>query len=174
MKKKLIRLFKILFRVLPAAAKTIILLSLPIFMWAQGHWMSESGETEIVYQTADSSIRDEYATKDVVPRLEFHCMSDENSITARIDWKRFISSFSTEVGFKKDGGKFTWLKWKVDDSEKVTYSPSATDTEKLIAAIDGGENLLVDIAPYSEAPIRVNFDLNGFSAALKQLKNSCR
>ena len=97
----------------------------------------------------------------MTPRIEFHCSpADGAQSRPASDWRRFISSFSTEVGFKVDDGKFTWLKWKVDGSEKVTMSPSADDTRlKLIDATVGGNELLVDVTPYSEGPVTVTFDL---------------
>ena len=155
-------------------AKATTFLLLPLAVFSADRWISKSDDNEMIYQTAMDPIKDEYGLKDLKPQLEFYCSPEDSSITASINWKRFISSFSTEVGFKIDAGKFLWLKWRVDDSEKITYSPSTADTEKLIKAMNDGETLLVDIAPYSEAPITVNFDLNGFSAALEQLKKSCR
>jgi hypothetical protein len=141
---------------------------------AEQAWMHESGDDEMLYQDGGNTIKDEYATKDVTPRLEFHCTAGDPTVTARIDWQRFISSFSTEVGFKVDDGKFTWLKWKVDGSEKVTLSPSPDDTQKLIDAMAGGSQLLVDITPYSEGPVTVTYELAGFADALAALKDSCQ
>ena len=155
-------------------AKATTFLLLPLAVFSADRWISKSDDNEMIYQTAMDPIKDEYGLKDLKPQLKFYCSPEDSSITASINWKRFISSFSTEVGFKIDAGKFLWLKWRVDDSEQITYSPSVADTEKLIKAMNDGETLLVDIAPYSEAPITVNFDLNGFSAALEQLKKSCR
>ena len=100
--------------------------------YAEDAWLHESGDDEVLYQDGGNTIKDEYATKDVTPRLEFRCTPGDAAVIARIDWQRFISSFSTEVGFKVDDGKFTWLKWKVDGSEKITYSPSPDDTQKLV------------------------------------------
>jgi hypothetical protein len=141
---------------------------------ADDAWTQESGEAELLYQDGGNTIRDETATKDVTPRLEFSCTGDDPSPIARIDWQRFISSFSTEVGFKVDGGSFTWLKWRVDGSEKVTYSPSPEDTRRLIATLAGGGELLVDVTPYSEGPVTVTFDLAGFTEALETLEARCR
>ena len=155
-------------------AKATTFLLLPLAVFSEDRWISKSDDNEMIYQTAMDPIKDEYGLKDLKPRLKFYCSPEDSSITASINWKRFISSFSTEVGFKIDAGKFLWLKWRVDDSEQITYSPSVADTEKLIKAMNDGETLLVDIAPYSEAPITVNFNLNGFLAALEQLKKSCR
>jgi hypothetical protein len=141
---------------------------------AEAAWMHESGESEMLYQDGGNTIKDEYATKDVTPRLEFHCNPGDPAVTARIDWHRFISSFSTEVGFKVDDGKFTWLKWKVDGSEKVTLSPSPDDTQKLIDAMASGSQLLVDVTPYSEGPVTVTYELAGFADALETLKAACQ
>ena len=137
-------------------------------------WVQESAEDERVYQDGGNTIKDEYATKDVTPRLAFHFVPGDPAVIARIDWQRFISSFSTEVGFKVDGGKFTWLKWKVDGSEKITISPSADDTGRLLGALAGGSELLVDISPYSEGPVTVTFDLAGLDDALEALRGRCQ
>lgn len=154
---------------------TAILILLPAASWAgaDANWLLETADGISISQDADNTIRDESYTKEVTPNMALLC-SGGGSITAQIDWKRFISSFSTEVGFKVDGGKFTWLKWKVDGSEKVTLSPSADDTGKLIDALGMGNSLLVEITPYAEGPVEANFDLTGFAEKLDKLKDACR
>jgi hypothetical protein len=135
-----------------------------------------SGYGSVVSMRQDSSktIKDESAANEVTPVLEFRCTPGDQTVTARIDWQRFISSFSTEVGFKVDGGRFTWLKWKLDPSEQVTYSPSAADSQKLIDALKAGSELLVEVSPYSQGPETAEFDLAGFSDALESLVNECQ
>lgn len=152
-----------------------IMILLPAALWAgaDANWLLDTSDGISISQDAGNTIKDESYTKDVTPSMALVC-SDGGSITAQIDWKRFISSFSTEVGFKVDGGKFTWLKWKVDGSEKVTLSPSADDTAKLINALEMGNSLLVEITPYSQSPVEVNFDLNGFTEKLDELKVACK
>jgi hypothetical protein len=142
--------------------------------YAAGGWTQESGDDELLYQDGGNTISDASATRDVTPRLEFRCVPGDPAVMARIDWRRFISSFSTEVGFKVDDGKFTWLKWKIDGSEKITYSPSPGDTQKLIDALDGGDRLLVDVTPYSEGPVTVTFELAGLAEALDTLRARCQ
>ena len=146
---------------------------LPIVAVADTAWVFDNSDAVSMYQDGGDTIKDETATTEVTPRLEFRCEPMDQSITARIDWKRFISAFSTEVGFKVDGGKFTWLKWKVDGSEQVTYSPSPADTQKLIDAISAGSELLVDITPYSEGPVTTTYDVSGIAAEIDQLRESC-
>jgi len=122
-------------------------------------------------QSSTKSVRDEGATGDVTPVFSFRC---DPPIVARIDWQRFISSFSTEVGFKVDDGKFTWLKMKVDDSEQVTYSASSDDTQKLVDLFATGAKLTVEVSPYSESPITAEFDLDAFESTLGVLEANCR
>lgn len=141
---------------------------------AAGLWQSGSGEVQSISQDAGNTIKDETAQKDVTPRIEFRCAPGDPAITARVDWARFISSFSTEVGFKVDDGRFMWLKWRVDGSEKVTYSPSADDSARLIEAMKSGQTLTVDVTPYSEGPVVVTYDLAGFSESLDALRASCQ
>jgi hypothetical protein len=157
-----------------------LLLPLTTVFADSGNWEISVGEDSSSYKTVASlqqasltTIKDEYAKKNLSPQLEFRCTPGEAVITARIDWQRFISSFSTELGFKVDAGKFTWLKWKVDQSNKVTFSPSAADSQKLIDLALGGEKLLVEVTPYSGSPVTVEYDLEGFSGALAELKDSC-
>jgi hypothetical protein len=131
------------------------------------------GSAEILYQDSSRNISDEAATGEVTPRLEFLCSVGDSSVTARINWNRFISSFSTEVGFKVDGGRFTWLKWKMDQSEQTTVSPSASDSQKLIDALSAGTELLVEVSPYSMGPETAEFDLTGFADSLAALTARC-
>lgn len=147
----------------------------------EGNWVLEIGEDPSSYavvasvqQESASTIKDEYATKDVSPQLSFRCLPGNPEITARIDWKRFISSFNTEVGFKVDGDKFLWLKWGVDQSNRVTLSKSASDSQALIERLAGGAELLVEVSPYSEPPVTVTFDLAGLSQALDALRKECQ
>ena len=77
--------------------------------FADGNWEVAVGEDSSSFQTVASlqqdsanTIKDEYATKDVTPQLTFRCAPGDPAITARIDWRRFVSSFNTEVGFKVD------------------------------------------------------------------------
>ena len=139
--------------------------------WAQG-WTLEDGAELQIAQDAGNTIKNESWTADVTPRMQFTCAAG-GEIVASIDWQRFISSFSTEVGFKVDGGKFTWLKWKVDGTEKVTISPSASDTQKLLDSFGDGAELLVDVTPYSESAVTVTFSLAGLADALSELRAGC-
>ena len=150
----------------------VLLISLAPLAWAADDWALDTSDQVMISRAGGNSIKDESWSKDVVPRMQFSC-APGGEIIASIDWQRFISSFSTEVGFKVDGGKFTWLKWKVDGSEKVTISPSASDTQKLLDAIGAGSELLVDVTPYSEGPVTVTFDLGGLTAALETLRTHC-
>lgn len=164
----------------------VFLAALPALAWAgapgpDSSWNLETiedssgyGPVAALQQDSATSIKDEAASNDVTPRLEFRCTPGDPTVTARIDWQRFISSFSTEVGFKIDGGRFTWLKWKVDQSEKVTLSPSAEDSQKLIDALKAGSELLVEISPYSEGPVTAEYDLSGFTDALNALISECQ
>ncbi len=146
-----------------------------------GSWELAIGEDPSSYevvaalqQGAANTIKDEYGRKDVSPLLVFRCVPGNPEITARIDWGRFISSFNTEVGFKVDGGKFLWLKWGVDQSNKITLSKSASDSQSLIDHVAGGSELLVEVSPYSEPPVTVRYDLAGFAQALDALRAECQ
>ena len=145
-----------------------------------GNWDILVGEDSTTYQTVASlqqdsltTIKDEYAKQDLSPQLQFRCTPGDPAITARIDWQRFISSFNIELGFKVDSGRFTWLKWNVDQSNKVTFSPSAADSQKLIDLAIGGEKLLVEVTPYSGSPVTVAYSLVEFSEVLAEFRKRC-
>ncbi len=140
----------------------------------EGSWILALGEDSSSYEVVallqqDSAItiKDEYATKDVVPQLMLRCVPGDPTITARIDWQRFISSFNTEVGFKVDDGKTLWLKWGVDRSNKITVSPSADDSSSLVEHLQEGTSLRVEVSPYSEPPVTAEYDLTGLPRASK-------
>ena len=146
----------------------------------EGSWVLAFGEDSSSYdvvallqQDSANTIKDEYATKDVVPQLMLRCVPGDPTITARIDWQRFISSFNTEVGFKVDDGKTLWLKWGVDRSNKITLSPSAGDSRNLFEHLQEGTSLQVEVSPYSEPPVIVNYDLTGFTKGLEALLREC-
>lgn len=144
------------------------------------HWQVDMLEdpsgfesVSVLRQSSSTTIKDEYAKNDVRPRLEFRCTQSDPTIIVRVDWGRFISAFSTEVGFKIDDENLIWLKWKVDGSEKVTLSPSAEDTQRLIGLMTKGVALLIDVAPYSEGPVTAQFNLSGLDSALAMLADKC-
>lgn len=125
---------------------------------------------QLLSQAALDSIPDEYATKEVTPVLSFFCADD--AVAMRIDWRRFISSFSTEAGFSIDGGDATWLKLGVDSSNKVTLA-DAPATSSLIESIGDGSVLRVEIAPYSEPSVFVSFELETLPTKLAELRETC-
>ncbi len=146
----------------------------------EGSWILTVGEDPSSYeivaslqQDSANTIKDEYATRDVVPQLMLRCAPGDPAITARIDWKRFISSFNTEVGFKVDDGKTLWLKWRVDRSNKITLSPTADDSRSLVEHLNEGTSLHVEVAPYSESPVTVEYDLTGLAGGLEALLKEC-
>lgn len=161
-------------------------ITIPALVWAdapgtESGWQIETvedssgfGSAETLYQDSSKGISDEAATGEVTPRLEFRCTSGDETVIARINWNRFISSFSTEVGIKVDGGRFMWLKWKMDQSEQTTVSPSASDSQNLIDALSVGSGLLVEVSPYSMGPETAEFDLTGFADSLAALTARCQ
>lgn len=127
-----------------------------------------------VSKQSENTIKNEYATNDVRPELAFRCVPGNEAITVQIDWRRFISSFNTEVGFSVDGGAVLWQKWGVDRSNKTTMSRSEGDSRALIGRLAGASELTVEVAPYSGSPLTVHFDLAGYSRALDALSEACR
>jgi hypothetical protein len=143
------------------------------------YWSLATVEDSTSYQTVTVltqhsaiTIRDEKAEGEVSPILEFRCGTAALP-ALRIDWKRFISSFNTEAGFRADGGKATWLKLGVDQSNKITLSKSDVDVEKLLGRVAGARTLEIEIAPYSEAPVFAKFDISTLDSALASLKAAC-
>lgn len=126
----------------------------------------------LLQQSADA-IPDEYASKEVQPVLDFRCAAGGGDMTFQIDWQRFISSFSTEAGFRVDGGKATWIKLSVDSSNKITLGKAA-DARKLLDQLGGGSTLNVEIAPYSESSVFVNFDISTLADGLDNLRAACQ
>jgi hypothetical protein len=146
-----------------------------------GKWVLAVGEDAASYEVVASlqqesanTIKDEYATKDINPRLAFRCAPGNPEISVRIDWRRFISSFNSEVGFKADDSKTLWQKWGVDQSNKITLSKSTADSQSLVGYLTGGSSLQVEVSPYSEPPVTVEYDLAGLSAALEALRAECQ
>ena len=146
----------------------------------EGNWALTVGEDPSSYavvaslqQDSANTIKDEYATKDVAPRLMLRCAPGDATIMAQINWQRFISSFNTEVGFKVDDGKTLWLKWGVDRSNKITLSPSADDSRKLVEHLAEGTSLRIEVSPYSESPVTVDYDLTGLASGLESLLKEC-
>ena len=70
------------------------------FAAAAENWTLDTSDDVAITQDGGNSIKDESWSKDVVPRMQFSC-APGGEIIASIDWQRFISSFSTEVGFSR-------------------------------------------------------------------------
>jgi len=136
---------------------------------------TNSGEAIVaLQQEASDRIPDTSGKDKVTPLLEFHCVAGRGeAIQFRVNWKRFISSFNTEVGFRVDGGKTLWLKLGVDASNEITHAKSSSDIAKIIEQFSSGNTAELDVAPYSEPSVLVHFDISTFKAALESLKQSC-
>ena len=151
---------------------------------APGHaaeWTLESLQDKATYQTvavlhqeSAATISDEYGMKEVHPRLEFRCVPNgDGAIKVRIDWRRFISSFNTEVQFAADDKSAITVKLGVDRSNKITSTSSADDDAAILDYLAGHTALELTVTPYSEVPVSVQYDLGGLDAQLAKLRATC-
>lgn len=146
-----------------------------------GNWALEVTQDTRTYETfavlaqgSTQTIADEYASKQVRPQLEFRCVPGSGvSIAVRLDWRRFISSFNTEVGFKVDDKELMLVNWGVDRSNRITMPRGESDTRELIEYLSGGERLQVEVIPYSESLITIEYDIAGIDAGLAALEGKC-
>jgi hypothetical protein len=147
-----------------------------------GNWTLVAGRDEqswedVVTLSVDSQneIADEYATKKVHPQLAFRCIvSGDGTVSARVDWRRFISSFNTEVGFKADERELLLVNWGVDKSNKITMPRGMKDGNEFVDYLKGASKLQVEVIPYSESLIAVSFDISGIDDALQSLIADCQ
>jgi hypothetical protein len=146
------------------------------------HWTLAAGRDEqswedVVTLSVDSQneIADEYATKKVHPQLAFRCVvGGDGTVSARVDWRRFISSFNTEVGFKADERELLLVNWGVDKSNKITMPRGMKDGNEFVDYLKGASKLQVEVIPYSESLIAVSFDISGIDDALQSLIADCQ
>lgn len=127
---------------------------------------------QLLSQASADRIADEYASKEVAPVISFFCADGADTIAMQIDWRRFISSFKTEAGFKIDDGSAEWFKLDIDSSNKITTATPA-DTAALIEMSHAGSVLQVEIAPYSEPSVFVTFDVATLAEQLSRLRDTC-
>jgi hypothetical protein len=147
-----------------------------------GHWTLAAGRDEqswedVVTLSVDSQneIADEYATKKVHPQLAFHCIvGGDGTVSARVDWRQFISSFNTEVGFKADERELLLVNWGVDKSNKITMPRGMKDGNDFVDYVKGASKLQVEVIPYSESLITVSFDISGIDDELESLVAECQ
>jgi hypothetical protein len=147
-----------------------------------GHWTLAAGRDEqswedVVTLSVDSQneIADEDATKKVHPQLAFHCIvGGDGTVSARVDWRRFISSFNTEVGFKADERELLLVNWGVDKSNKITMPRGMKDGNDFVDYVKGASKLQVEVIPYSESLITVSFDISGIDDELESLVAECQ
>jgi hypothetical protein len=146
------------------------------------HWTLAAGRDEqswedVVTLSVDSQneIADEYATKKVHPQLAFRCVvGGDGTVSARVDWRRFISSFNTEVGFKADERELLLVNWGVDKSNKITMPRGMKDGNDFVDYLKGASKLQVEVIPYSESLITVSFDISGIDDELESLVAECQ
>jgi hypothetical protein len=138
--------------------------------------LTENDYEQVVslHQESREAIPDEYATKEVRPLLAFRCTpGGDGDVRVTIDWRRFISSFNTEVGFKVDDKELLLLNWGVDRSNKVTAPRRGGADPGLIDFLRGGKALRVEVIPYAESLITISYDISGIDEALAALRNRC-
>jgi len=146
-----------------------------------GNWNLVVGQdpqsyATVVSLTQDSanSIPDEYAREQLHPQLAFRCVPGPSAaISVRVDWRRFISSFNTEVGFKVDEKELLLVNWGVDRSNKITLPRSGTDSRELIDYLQAGSQLQIEVIPYSGSLVTVRYDISGIDEALVALMSKC-
>jgi hypothetical protein len=155
-------------------------MAMPLAAAALGaNWTLDVSEVDYqtvvsLYQESRDAIPDEYASKEVKPQLAFRCIPGEGGeLKVSVDWRRFISSFNTEVGFKVDDKELLLLNWGVDRSNKVTAPRAGGNDPDLLLYLQNGKSLSVEVIPYSETLITVSYDISGIDAALEALKNRC-
>jgi hypothetical protein len=145
------------------------------------NWSLEVGRDEQTWENVATlgfesvnEIADEYATKKVHPQLAFLCKpGGDGTISVRLDWRRYISSFNTEVGFKADDRELLLVNWGVDKSKQITLPRSASDSQELITYLAGAASVQVEVIPYSASLITVQFNVSGIDEALQALAAKC-
>jgi hypothetical protein len=145
------------------------------------NWSLEVGRDEQTWENVATlgfesvnEIADEYATKKVHPQLAFLCKpGGDGTISVRLDWHRYMSSFNTEVGFKADDRELLLVNWGVDKSKQITLPRSAGDSQELISYLAGAANVQVEVIPYSASLITVQFNISGIDEALQALTAKC-
>jgi len=144
-------------------------------------WSLEVGRDEKTWEhvatlgvESSNEIAGEYATRKVRPQLAFTCTpGGDGTISVWLDWRRFISSFNTEVGFKADDRELLLVNWGVDKSNRITRPRSVSDAGEIIAYLAGATSVQVEVIPYSASLIAVQFDISGIDEALKALSAKC-
>ncbi|MDZ7643051.1 MAG: hypothetical protein U5K76_01705 [Woeseiaceae bacterium] len=128
----------------------------------------------VLHQESAGTIGDEYGKKAVRPRLEFRCAPGSGEqVAVRIDWRRFISSFNTEVTFAADDAEPLTLSLGVDRSNRITATRKDGDDAALIEYLSGADALTVTVTPYSDVPVSVDYDLAALTGRLAELRDAC-
>ena len=133
-----------------------------------GKWSFVEDESNPDYMTQISqasitSITNESTFEEVFPNLTFYCTKNNPDPVLQINWKRFISSFNnTEIGLQVDKEKMTWIKFNVDKTGKITRQDSLSQSKLLINNLLGKNTLKVEVEPYSEPAVSVEFNLQDF------------
>jgi hypothetical protein len=148
---------------------------------AADNWSFEAGrdpdnwhKVSILSVESINEIADEYATKMLRPQLSFRCEPGADGATSvRVDWRRFISSFNTEVSFKADDKDLLLLNWGVDKTNKITMPRAARDGQDLLDYLEGASRLQIEVIPYAGSLIAVTFDISGIDDALRTLASEC-
>ncbi len=144
-----------------------------------GKWFFTKGESNPdtvaqISQKSNTSIINESASDEVFPNLTFYCTKNNPDPVFQINWKRFISSFNkTEIGLQVDKEKMTWIKFNVDKTGKITRQDSLSQSQLLINRLLGKTALKVEVEPYSEPAVSVEFNLQDFVAYIEKLRDSC-
>lgn len=131
-------------------------------------------EAVVLARSAGETVRNENGTKDVRPVLELRCTPPGGSPELSVDWGRFISSFGTEIGLSVDGGEQAWFDVKVDDSNRITRTDRPADVEAMLAMLEAGDTLAIEVPPYAGEPITVTFGIDGYAAAAAEFEARCR
>lgn len=143
-----------------------------------GHWWVYKEDSPIddsvnvfMSLSAIDEIPDGYG-KSVTPMLHIRCK--ENTTALYISWDRFIGSGEAYITYRIDKNKAQRQFWSISTDHQATGKWRGGSSIPFIKKLLDSKSLLVNVTPYGDNPVLVNFDVSGIESAIKPLREECR
>lgn len=137
--------------------------------WRVSEKMSKIDDSVNVFMFLNANEQIKTGLSSKYPRLILRCSEDKTS--AFINVGAYLGMGETRVLTRLDKNKARKSTWSLSTDYKAMFVPGGD--VKWIRKLMKHDTLLVEVTPYGESPVTMEFDLAGLPEAIKPLQKAC-
>ncbi|HEK2751515.1 TPA: hypothetical protein SMT72_003554 [Proteus mirabilis] len=125
-------------------------------------------ETVILSVDGDSAINTSLLGASI-PTLIVRCQNNKTQLY--VVWGAYLGIDDIKVSYRIDKNKAITNWWSISTNNKSSFYNG--NTISFIKSMFNKNNLFMQLTPYGENPVNVNFNITGLESKIKPLRNSC-